>query len=556
MFFKLSSLLLLVVILSSATFPQEEATRILYLMHRQKCKEALLHYLSITETTQEHDFSLLQEAALAMLREGAKQEDAQVQLMCLLASSICRDPTLLFIHKQALNSNDLQLQLASISVLGQMVDEAADELLFSALSSPFLITRLEALFHLARRGHIDIFEKMQSLFAKCPPLARPLFAQIVTLIDTQQGDRFIKQLLLDADIEVRIEALRQVSEKKLDQFLPQVQRLAKQNHISQQEAALIALSSLSDSEAVHIFETAQTSIHKEVSLAALVGLHRLGHKEALLALKERARKEDLFAIWSLANSHDQGTRELLYTLATQSTSMDVRLNALLVLVQLKDASVFPLIDVFLFRTASDLGFHTLLSPGRCFKAYQIIPSATQNEKYYPTLSQTGSALKQALLVHLLEIDEAEFIKLAKRIIIEQQKELIPLTVQLLENIHNEDVITFLEKYSLCSSSPLVRGFCALALYRLDPTGKNSNTLLDWIKNQTAFTMIQVKKKELKPLSSYTLTYEETSQLFLEALEAISMQKSFTSIDTLLHLIAHGNEKNRYALAGLLIKTAE
>lgn len=541
---------------SSATFPQEEGSRVLYLMHHQKCKEALLHYLTITETTKEHDFSLLQDAALAMLREGAKEEDGQVQLMCLLASSICREPSLHFVHKHALASKELQLQLSSISVLGQMVDESADELLFSALASPFLISRLEALFHLARRGHIAIFEKMQSLFAKCPPMVRPLFAQIATLIDTPQADRFIKQLLLDADVEVRIETLRQISEKRLDQFLPQVRGLAKQNHISQQEAALVALSNLGDSEAVTIFEGAKTSAHSEISLAALIGLYRLGHKEALIEIKERARGGELFAIGALGQLHEKGARELLYTLATQGFSMDIRFNAFLSLVQLKDKAVFTLSEPFLFKNPSDLGFHTILSSGRSFKSYQLMPSATQNEKYYPGLSQTSHALRQALLVQLLEIDEEEFIHVAKRVINEQQKELIPVTVQLLENIHSEDVISFLEKHSFCSSSPLVRGFCTLALYRLDPTGENGKKLLEWVKNQKNFTMIQMKQKELKALSSYSLTYEETSQLFLEALEAISMQKSFESIEILLHLIAHGNEKNRYALAGLLIKTAE
>src|SRR6185503_4564892 len=95
-------------ILCSATFPQDEGARVLYLMHHQKCREALLHYLSITEATKEHDFSLLQEAALTMLREGAKEENPQVQLMCLLASSICHEPSLHFVHKQALASNELQ----------------------------------------------------------------------------------------------------------------------------------------------------------------------------------------------------------------------------------------------------------------------------------------------------------------------------------------------------------------------------------------------------------------------------------------------------------------
>src|SRR6185503_17364504 len=151
---------------------------------------------------------------------------------------------------------------------------------------------------------------------------------------------------------------------------------------------------------------------------------------------------------------------------------------LFALVQLKDSSVFTVIEPFLCKNASDLGFHTSFSPGRSFKAYHLIPSATQNEKLYPSLVQTSNALKQALLLQLLEIDEIQFIQLAKRIIDKEQKELIPLLVRLLENIHNEEVVAFLEKNSLCAPSPFVRGFCTLALYRLNPTGKHSKKLLE------------------------------------------------------------------------------
>lgn len=548
--------LLLFFVFCGATFPQEESSRILYLMHHQKCKEALGHYCNITQATKEHDFSLLQEAALAMLREGAKEEDTQVQLMCLLASSICREPSLHFIHRRALTSQEPQLQIASLSILSQMMDEDADELLLSALSSPFLIIRLEALFHLAKRGRIDIFEKVQSLFAKSPPIARPLFAQIFSHIDSPQADRFMKQLLLDADVEVRVEMLKQVSEKKLDQFLPQVTHLAMQSHISQQEAALIALFHIGGSESETIFQAAKTSIHHEVSLAALIGLYRLGHKEVLFAIKERAQKGDLFAIRSLGELHDQEALPLLRTLATEGSSIDIKLNAIIALMQLKDEVSFSLILPFLFKDASDIGFHTQLSSGRSFKAYRVVPSATQNEKLYPNLANESHALRQALLLELLEMNEQKFIFIAKQILEGRYKELIPITVQLLENIHSEEVIALLEKYSLCSPSPLVRGFCSLALYRLDPTGQNSKKLVEWVKSQKDFTIIQVKQKEVTSISSYTLTYEETSQLFLESLEAIAMQRSFDSIEVLLHLIAYGNEKNRYALAGLLMKTTE
>lgn len=54
-------------------------------------------------------------------------------------------------------------------------------------------------------------------------------------------------------------------------------------------------------------------------------------------------------------------------------------------------------------------------------------------------------------------------------------------------------------------------------------------------------------------SRYLLTPEETSRLLVEAFESLVQTQDDKAIDILLHAIQYGNRKNRYALAGLLIR---
>ena len=57
-------------------------------------------------------------------------------------------------------------------------------------------------------------------------------------------------------------------------------------------------------------------------------------------------------------------------------------------------------------------------------------------------------------------------------------------------------------------------------------------------------------------SQFQLTPEETSRLLVEAYVTLADQHDPQGIDILLSAILEGNEKNRYALAGLLLKSIQ
>lgn len=528
--------------------------RLLYLMHHQKPKEAFTLYLESIQGLQ-HDYALLQKMAKVLLHEGAKNPDPEIQLMCLVAFSISSEPSLHFLLRQSLDpKKEPQLQLATVSILGKMQDDRANELLKKALASPYLLLRLEAIYHLAKNQVAEVFEPMQSLFAKCPPEALPLFAQIAVELDDAQNDRFIRQLLSHQNVHLRVEMLKEIRKHKLDHFTDQIVKLASESQVSQQEAAFLTLAVLQNSCDLDFLERGRLHAQPEVSLAALVALASKSDKSALLEIQERAKKEELFAFDALATLEDLSSAKIFRNFLENSSSSDIKLNALCSLLRLKETCTVEQIAPFLLDDGRDLGYLVNTSPGGGFQFFRALSSAHQNDKNYPLLLEKTIALKQQLLIAFFENAEDQFLSLAKLILAHNQKELLPLTLQLLENIHNDEIYDYLYQQTIFSSSSFVRGYAALTLFRLEPNQVNTERLLRWIKAQINFSLIQVKQKKHELHSA--LSYEETSQLFLESLEALVMQKSSAAIETLLYLIAHGNEKNRYALAGLLIKTAE
>jgi len=534
---------------------EEKKSQMLYLMHHQKSKEALELYLNCINDETPHNFTLLRRAALALLQEGAKSEDTEIQLMCALAAGICQHPSLFFIHRHAVQSKDPQLQLATLSVLGQMHDEDADALLFEMLNSPFLLLRLEAIFMLAKKGRVDVFEKMQSLFAKVPPIAKPLFPQIVSLMDTPQADRFMRQLLNDQDFQVRVETLQQVCQKQMDQFLPQVRRLATQTQLAQQESALVALGALKDLDSMNLLEKCAQSPQNMVRLAALQSLFTLGRTEYLVQIEEMAQQESLFAIALLGKLNAQKSIPTLRLLA-KSPDLNVRINALFSLLQLRDPKVAGALDPLLIKNTQDWGFLAITSPGRSFQAIKMVPCVEQNEKHHPLLKAQTVALRRETLLMALELGPTPFLRIAQKIFDHGDPELIPQTIQLLENIESEEVVAFLKKEAERMGAPFIRHYATLALFRLNQEGPWQERLISWIKEQKECALIQVKQEVSKSISPYQLSYEEKTQLFIETLESLALKRNRVGIETLIDMIANGNQKNRYALAGLLMKMAE
>lgn len=538
----------------SAHFPQEISGQILYLLRHEKVEAAFTRYLEYAEESGTHDFSLLQQAGMRLLEQGIENHDPEIQLMSLFGAGVANSPALFPVLQKGIRSSEQRLQLVALNYLARQQDDLADNIILTALSSPFLLTRLEGCFQLAQRQHPAILPHLHSLVVKVPDVVRALFPQIVVLLEEAAASSYLRQLLADADLPVRLSAITAVAKQGRDDFLPQIRLLLSQVHHAQQESCAYALGALKDTQAIPSLLALTKNGREEVRLAAAHSLLLLGERDYATLLYEEAKKGSLFALSLLGD--DKEEIALLHTLARHQ-DREVRLNATLALLE-RGESVS--VEEWLVAGPSDCGFYPLSSPGHSMEAWRIIPSHHHKTKLYPGIVPQTLALKEKLLLRAVACHEESLYTLAQHLFSSQQMELIPVLVLLLENVRSERAIALLKEWQQKAGVPLIRQYCTLALYRLQAEGPYEEQVIRWAQATHAHPLIQFRpgEEESPPSLSthYTLTPEEQSRLLIETFETLAQKQSKTSIEVLLRAIASGNPKNRYALAGLLMRTTE
>ncbi|MFZ0566317.1 MAG: HEAT repeat domain-containing protein [Chlamydiales bacterium] len=536
-----------------ASFPGEVSAQMLYLLHRGEVQRAFQIYLD--HSTEGHDFDLLQQAAIQLLKQGARSDDLEIQLMSLFGAGVANSAELIPVLEKGLLSSEMKIQLVALSYLSRLQDDEADLLLVKALSSPFLLTRLEACYQLASKNHPSILGLLQSLMVKVPTEVRPLFPQIACKIEGAQAHAYMRQLLTDNDINVRLSAILTVAQEKRDDFLIQIRDLATQAHHAIQESAALTLGELKDTQSLEILRKLLTSKRVTVRLAAAVGLYSLGEETYLTVIEEEAAQGNLFAIHILGKLRKG--EDLLKKLIHHE-DRDVRLNTILSLLNMRSREAKEHLKEILMCDKQDLGFIQTVSAGGGLKTWKTIPSANSHSKIYPTLKGQTRLLREEALILSLELPESDFLEIARLVFEERQYDLIPLTIAALESRKSDQVIELLKEMQQKAGVPFIRHYCTLALYRLMEEDFYEKQLIQWVEKANNQALIQFREENsiADRDSTYVLTPEETSQILIDTFETFAQTQSERGTEVLIQAIAYGNPKNRYALAGLLIRTTE
>lgn len=539
-----------------ATFPTEVGGPMLFQLHRGEVEKAFNQYLTFAHEHQEHDFSLLQQAGIRLLEQGIETDDPEIQLMCMFGAGVAMSSELMPILEKGVKSKDMKTQMIALSYLGRLQDDQADLILLDALSSPFLLTRLETLLHLAKKNHPAVIGHLRSLMVKVPEPIRAVFGQIAIHLEDSEGTFYLRQLLTDSDINVRVETILTVAQAKRDDFLPVIRRLASEGHHAQQEACAIALGDLKDHRSLNRLEELSKSNRETLRLSAAIALFELGERGALKIIEDEAKQGSLFAISALGKLKEG--KEILHQLLKHE-ERDVRLNATLSLLLMRDPEALLTLDEVLIRDGRDLGFMRTSSAGGGLHAWKTIPSASHQKKGYIGLVQQTAKLREKILTQCIDFEEKDFLQVARLILDKKQNALIPLLMELLINRKSDAVLQLLKEGRQKAGAPFIRNYCTLALYRLKEEGPYEEELIAWVKKASKEDLIRFKETDEsapslteKPL----LTPEETSRLLIETFEVLASAQNQAGIEALIHTIAYGNPKNRYALAGLLIRTTE
>ncbi|MBA3816308.1 MAG: HEAT repeat domain-containing protein, partial [Parachlamydiaceae bacterium] len=446
---------------------------ILFLMHTGDTAKALTAYQEYTKQNGGHDFELIERIGLILLDQGFRSRDPETLLLTMFGTGISINEKALYILEEGLASDQAELQLIALNFLSKYQNDRADEVIHKAMASNYLIVRLEAVFNMARRKDPKATSQTEALMAKVSPEMWSVFPQIYAENGDDQSIKMLRKMLAHSNEEIRVESILGAAKNERDDLLPVIRRLATHHEPAQLEACAAALGILRDEMSAPRLLQLSKSSNATVKLAAFQALYILGRKEVRKEIEALAKNKDLFAITLLADM--PGSEELLASLLKNS-SPQVMANAALSLLELGDPRCLPLLAEILMKDARDLSILKMSSPGKSLSTWKIVPSSQQNFKDNQAVLEMSLHTREAIVVQSIELPEKYFIMLANAIFENQQNDLIPTLVEVLENHPTPEVIALLKKQQQKAGAPLIRNYCNLALYKLKEAGPYADNL--------------------------------------------------------------------------------
>lgn len=502
----------------------------------------------------QHDYELIQEMGLFLLDQGYRSADPETRLMATFGAGISLNERILYILDGGMDSGIPELQLVCLNYLSQYQNDKADDALHRAMNSGHPLIRLEAAYVMAQKKAPRAYAYAESLMYRFEDSFMFLFPQFFANIGTAEAIRMLRKQMTNTDEEVRIAAILSAAKYGRDDLLPKIRTLATHHEKAQQEACAYALGVLKDETSIPRLKKLTCSKIPHVRLSAWKALYDLGHKEFKSSIEKAAKEKDVFAISLLGDIED--SQETLVTLL-KDRNIQVKMNAAIALLHLRDPRCLDALLDILIRDSRDLCFAKILSKGQSLSAWKAIPSAKQNFNDQPYAFEQSLTLREDILEEAIDLPELDFLKLAKFIFISQQNDLVPLLTELLETLHTPNAIVLLKIHQQQIGAPLIRNYCNLALYNLKEPGPYGDNIRSWISNMQNEELIRFRPflpRELRDHDDfYQLTPQDNSNLLIASFESFVSNKDERGINILLEAIQHGNAKNKYALAGLLMR---
>lgn len=502
------------------------------------------------------DRESIQRYALGILREGFSSKDPEIVMMSTYGASIAMHETAYQLLEGALDSRQPQIQLAALAALASRRNEQSLRACQKVLASPFGILRYEACYQLASMRAQGATAQIDALMIKAPTEAYPLFPQLFALEGDAEATTRLKQLLNHTDLKVRLASILAVAEYQRDDLLPQIRTLSRQLNPAQQEACAVALGILKDRNSKELLQSFTRNSQQGTKVAAWAALHELGDPDAKEALEKMAQKGDLFACAAL--SRVDGSADVLAALLAHPQA-DVRFNAAIALLEKGDARCSAVLFEMLRVDEKDLAILPLSSSSKALRAWKSTPSSRQRFAKDPDQYEQTIRIKEAIVAKASSLPQEQFLQLTDTLLRSDCQPLVPILTAALERIATPEALALLKTHKQKLGSPLIRRYCALSLFRLkeEPI---SPQLYEWMKREEEHEMISFRplltNNEQPDLGRHSLTPKETSRLLIEVYDAVASTQEDNGLLLLRDAIEHGNKKNRYALAGLLIRAAQ
>lgn len=536
-----------------------EIGRIFYHIARKDYNRAIDEYLTYHEKTYAHRFDVLQEFATHLIESGIQSPDAETQILSLYGLGMSGLPTGVNILSRAIQSEHPYVQALTLQLLGKMYDDHVDDLLSQALHSNFLMIRFEALFQLASRKSSVTLGNIESLLNRLPKPFHVFFPELFAVHHTPESVSALKKMISDSYPPLRLATIAAVIKHQIDELLPSIRSMATHPSPSEQEACATALGYMRDLSSLDRLKQMSEASHFEAKLASLRSLCFLGYEEYEKKVIEEAKGKNLFTIPLLGEL--AGGNELLKELC-KDPDQNVRINAAIALLMKKDDACMDVLHEIFTLGDKQLGLTPHHSMGHTLFAWKTIPLASVKSDMRENVLAVTLQFLSELLKASIDLPEEQFLKIANDLFQAQQNVFAPLLMHLLEQRATDGCIALLKRKTQELGNPLVRSYANLALYRLGIEGPYRENVMSWINHSKELDMIRFlpiadrKSKESAPITPYQLTPEESSSLLIESFETIASKHEPESIVHLLKTMRDGNEKNRYALSGLLIRATQ
>lgn len=525
-------------------------SQIAYFLQNHQFPSAIWSYQKKAYLDKRHDPALLEKIATAILEEGMESRDIPKKLVAYYSMVACSYVPTLPQLNTAILARHPGLQVAAIHLLKQHTDDRSEDILKLGLTSPFPVIQLTTASVLAQKKFPKAYALIESLFFKLPPAMHIYFPEFFATLNTLESKRRLIQFINDRDEKIRIAAVISSMQHKIEETLPYIQSMLTHANSLEQEACLFALSHMNDTSSLSRMKILVGSACDEVILSSSFALYTLGYHEYYMRIVSLAERENLFAIALLGSIPE--ANECLYKLLKNS-NFTVRMNAAIALLKLRDSQCVPVImEIFqVVSEATDLV--QITSQGGCM---QYIKTLAKRKSDKENEQRNSIQILENLLIQTSELAQSDFLIIAKFLLNSKCCSLIPLIVQLLENLQTPEAIDLLEYGASALGNPLLRGYSQISLFKL---GRYSlpNTFRQFLQKSLQISLVSYEEiRNTKNIGMFTLQPEEKLRLILTSLQVIASESCEESIDTLLQCIGNSHELNRYLLAGLLLRSIQ
>ncbi len=496
--------------------------------------------------------TLLRSLALALLKQGIHERDPETQLLALFGAAFSCNEHAYEILAIGLQSPFLPMQLLAVQGIARLQSDRSEALLVKAMGSPFPLVRLEALELLADLQNPLTLSLAEALFWKAPRPLLLFYPPILAKMGTKPATMKLRRFLSDPSLDMRVAALLHIHALAREDLLPCVRSKLLSASLPEQEAAAFVVGSLGDNRLVAPLQTLSSSKDVFVRLSAANALLSLGEEKAFQVIQSEVEQKNCYAISLLSQWQDPLSH---LPPLMQDKDPSVRLNACIASLQMGSPIPLSFCREVLLQDPKQTLLTSQPSPGTCLVSFALTPTYTIPSALLPAALEHDSKIKERIMTHLHGQDRTAFFSVADALVQARREELLPSLMTLLQEDGSPQALGWLSRHAEALGAPFIRNFCLLTLYRIQKKQEWGKMLREWAKekNQTFFLQLEQKgsKKE-----RYLLTPEQTSGLLIQIFETFAAERDPEGIQVLLEAIASGHPKNRYVLAGLLLRATE